>query len=227
MQPRDGIAWQRLLTGRNLKLPRLNSVKQAVVTMDMASGQASVASQRNGWQTFFEDGLSNACLFSTGFNVERYQYPGFDRFLEECSQVYEATEELLAPKIQTKISLRYSNALSDERAKDVSFWNDKVRQHYLGPLRDQNLADDYERGVSLFHFAAGDQQADLRIGTQPDRVHQGCQAVVFVTEVYQQAIREMHRNEFVDSFKALHSVALKLFYSILTTAYAEELRAAV
>lgn len=227
LRPRDGIAWQRLLTNRDLNLPRLNPVRQAALNMDVVSHQATVASQRNGWQTFFDDGLSNACLFSSGFNIERYHYPGFDRFLDECSHLYEATEELLAPKVQTRISLRYSNALSDERATDAGFWNDKVRAHYLGPLRDACLAADYERGVSLFHFSSGTQQADLRIGTQPDRVHEGSQAVVFVTEAFEQSIKEMHRNEFLDAMKSLHSIALKLFYSVLTPEYAEELRAEV
>lgn len=225
LRPKDGLAWQRLLTGRGLKLPRLSQVRQQVMSLDVTTSQASLGTQRVGWQAFFDDDSSNTCLFSSAVNLERQGYPGFDRFRDECMHVFDAAEELVGPKVQTRLTLRYANALSDPDATSFGFWRGKVRDHFLGPIIDDHLLPNYERAVAVFHFVSGSHSADLRIGTQPDRVYQGSQAIVFVTEVYEQGVKEIHRNELVETLESLHTTALKLFYSLLTDDYAKKLRA--
>lgn len=227
LAPKDGVAWQRLLNDRGLHLPRLSQVKQQNFAVDVLGQRQLITGERSGWQVFLDDKVSNLCLYSTAVSLERYGYTGFESFRKECMMAFDALAELLAPTVQTKLSLRYANALSDPKAEKLSFWRGKVRPHFLGPPADEHLVLDYDQGLSMFRFVNGALKADIRVGTQPDQVHRGCQAVVWQTEVYEELVKELSRENFEQTLDELHNMALKLFYEVLTPEYAKELREAV
>lgn len=227
---RDGIAWQRALEERGYHLPRLASVRQRTVNVQLTGGvglsaEQNVLSERNGWQVFLDDGLSNMALFSTAINVERANYPGFDQFRQEILDAYAVAEQLVHPNVQQRVLLSYANALSDESATIAAFWRDKVRPHYLGPISDENLGENFSRGLSIYSFQQDDLGADLRIGLQPDQVHKGRVAFVFQIETARKKVSAVDTSVVAETLDSLHTIALKLFQAVLEPSYLTRLRA--
>jgi uncharacterized protein (TIGR04255 family) len=228
LKSRDGIAWQKGLAAKGYHLPRLASVKQRTLNVAMAALgvpiQQEVLAERNGWQVFMEDGVSNFALYSTGINFERVHYPGYVQFRKEALDAYTAASEILEPKVANRVFLSYANALSSAEATSAGFWRGKVKPHFLGPPSDDHLTEDFSRSLSAFTFENGEYNADVRIGVQPDRVYPGCTAFVFQTEVARKAVHPMEVDELGRSMDSLHETALKIFHAILDEGFITQLR---
>jgi uncharacterized protein (TIGR04255 family) len=224
---KDGIRWKELLQQRGFRVPRLSAVKQQSMTVQMggtASPQTNVDFDRRGWQAILDDGDANASVYPTGVRFERVKYPGFERFRKELLDVMDALRELLEPEVQTRLSLTFSNALSDAAAETASFWRGKVRPNFLGAAQDDGLTEELKQGFMGCTFEHADFLVDFRSSIQPDQVHIGRVAFVFQTEVIQQGIRSLDIAAVKASLEDAHVIALKMFYSVLDPAFIRQLR---
>lgn len=226
LKPRDGIAWQQEFKKRGHKIPRLTSVKQQAINVSIGAGRAerTVSSERAGWQVFFEDGVSNAALFSTGVNLEHFNYEGYGNLRRAALDAFDAAAELLAPQVQQRITLSYSNALSEEDAKSVDYWRGKIRREFLGPAYEPALSENLTRSFTVLSWSEADYSVDMQLAIQPDQVFSGSKAFVFQTEAVRKGIAPLARTEVENTVDALHTIALKLFTAVLEPAYLETLR---
>jgi uncharacterized protein (TIGR04255 family) len=223
----DGLRWQRNLHSVGLETVRLAPANQRSVRLQTGAGQPRVAATlREGWLVHLTDTTSNSGLYSTGVNLERHNYPGFDEFRSECVHIVDSTLSLFQPKVQTRISLTYANALSDERARSQAFWQGKVSPAFLGPISSDDLLPDFVTGFSIFTFATSSYEVELTVAIQPDQVFEGRHAFVFQSQARTQGIKELIREDVIESLDELHVILLKLFYAVLEPEYAQEMHAA-
>ncbi len=223
----DGLLWQKSLHAFGLETDRISPANQQALRLE-GGGLAlpRLVTVREGWVVHLKDAVSNSGLYPTGVNLERHNYPGFAVFRSECERVLDGALELLRPKVQTRLSLTYSNALSNEQATHSAFWRGKVHPAFLGPIVSDELLPNYSAGVSAFTFEADGCVADLKVAMQPDRAFEGRHAIVFQTEARMQQVQELARDEILQSLDALHVVLLKLFYAVVEPGYVQEMRAA-
>jgi uncharacterized protein (TIGR04255 family) len=228
LQSNDGVMWQRLLEKRGLKPRKLASAKQQSLRVNLGTITSQrVVTEREGWVVAFpDDGASNSGLYATGVNLERHQYPGFEAYRQECLNVIDAAVELLAPRVQTRVALTYSNALSDKDAVDRTFWRDKVRSAFLGPVAYDDLVAEYTTGASAFTFESDGYVADLRVTLQPDQVFEGRHAVVFQSEARMAEVKELERGDLAQTLETLHTILLKMLYAFVEPKYVKHLRSA-
>lgn len=228
LRSRDGITWKKQFEERGYRVPRLAPVRQRTINVQIPSlgnpGDQTLVAERGGWQVFIEDSLSNFALFSTALNIERANYPGYDRFRKEILDAYEAAAHILEPKVQSRVLLSYANALSSPDAMSVGYWRGRVCNHFLGAPSDERITANFSRSLSVFSFEEGDYGADLKVAIQPDQVHKGAIAFVFQTEIARKGIREISQPEMTQTIETMHTIALKMFYAVLEPDYVQSLR---
>lgn len=223
----DGIVWRRLLAESGLKTARISQASQQSVHIDpTAAFSPRNVTRREGWVVHLDDGISNSGLYSTGVNLERFQYPGYDAFRGECERLIDATLSLLKPKVQTRIGLSYSNALSDEGATSATFWREKVQPAFLGPILSDGLVSSYKSGVAVYAFESDGCIVDLKTALQPDRVFDGCHAFIFQSEAAVPQVTELSRDGVLATLDVLHTVLLKVFYTVMAPERIQEMRSA-
>lgn len=222
----DGLLWRSLLTNSGLKTVRIGQANQQSLHLDtVAALSPRLITEREGWVVHLEDGVSNSGLYPTGVNLERYKYPGYDVFRTECERIVDATLSLLQPKVQVRLSLTYSNVLSDALAAAPTFWRGKVQPAFLGPVLSDDLTPSYKSGVSAYAFESDGCVVDLKVALQPDRAFSGCHALVFRSEAALPQITSLSRGSVLESLDSLHTVLLKLFYAVIDPVFVRKMRA--
>jgi uncharacterized protein (TIGR04255 family) len=226
LKPLDALGWQEQLRQRGHETPRLAAIKQQTLNVSIGSRKAeqTVSGERTGWQVFFEDGASNAALFSTGVAVEHFNYDGYDHLRRDALDAYDSAVALLAPQVQHRVTLSYSNALSEEAATSAEYWRGKVRPEFLGVVQQPALAEGFLRSLSMVSWTESEYSADLQLAIQPDEVFTDCKAFIFQAEVARKGIVPLSRDELERSIDRLHLIALKLFAAVLEPRHLETLR---
>lgn len=217
--PQAGIRWRDALQQLGMA-GKLVGANQHQVTV--TAGMPAESRTRRGYQ-LVQDGGTTATLFEDGLTLESRQYDGWPAFRKLIQNLLETAAAQRGIAVETSVTLRYVNALSDEQAKSPSFWHDKVEAPFLGPASDNELLEDFKRGIYLLTFNDGSLNAELRIGVQPDAIFTDCIAFVFDMEFTDADQREFDVAATLERADHLNTAALKAFQRILSPRYLADL----
>jgi uncharacterized protein (TIGR04255 family) len=228
LKPADGIAWQRALTDLDYPTSSLQKVFQRSFTVDTSVVQgtnvAPNVTSRDGWQASYRGKRSQTALYSDGVTLERQEYPGFTDFQGEIRSVCGALNNVLSPSIRTRLSLRYSNALSSEQATDSSYWLNRVEAPFLSVAADERLSSSITRFFTVIDFNNDDITMQVRCGIQPDVVLTGNKAFVFDIDLTHVRLCPFNIESSLEDARLLNRLARKMFQAILTNDYYNELK---
>ncbi len=213
--PNAGIRWRDGLKERGFDGKLLAANQQQ---WTIGAGVPAEARSRRGFQLTANDGVT-ATLYEDGVVLESRQYGGWPAYRDLIQTIMETTAEQRGISVQTSLSLRYVNALSDEQAKTAAYWHGKVQAPFLGPALDNELLEDFKRGLYLLTFNDGTVNAEVRVGVQPDAVFAGCVAFVFDMELTDAEPREFDVREALVRADDLNTAALKYFHRIVAPDY--------
>jgi len=220
LRPADGISWQRALEKHGYKSAALQKVVQRNInvqaTIGLNVGVVPSIEAREGWLVVSRTGQSQAAIYKSGIMLERTAYAGFSDFSKEIESVCLSLTEVLEPSLRTRLTLRYSNALSDPRASTASFWYGKITTPFLSIASDERLSADFQRTLSVLDFADDEQTLQVRSGLQPDVVHEGAVAFVFDIEVANVGLTAFLVETCLADVKNLNYCARQMFQAIIT-----------
>jgi len=130
--PQAGLRWRDAIKERGItgKLVGANQHQ-----MTVTPGAPPEARLRRGYQIAQENGTA-ATLYEDGLVLEARQYDGWYSFRTVIQALIETAAVQRGIAVETGMTLRYVNALSDERATTAAFWHDKVNAAFLGPASD-------------------------------------------------------------------------------------------
>lgn len=230
LRPADGIAWQRALTEHGFETSVLQKVVQRNISVNalVAGAGAQVAPSieaRDGWLAIHRNFPSKASLFREGLSLERQSYPGFSEFRKEIEAVCRAIADVLHPSLRTRLNLRYSNALSTEKAVSAAYWRGKVSPAFLGIGADERLGTAFQRTFSVIDFVQDDITLQVRSGLQPDAVYPNAVAFVFDVDVSNAALVEFNVESCLAQTDDLNRYARQMFQAILTKEQFKKMKA--
>jgi uncharacterized protein (TIGR04255 family) len=198
---------------------QLNPLGTAAPTSDLSSSTGWRFAKRNQtWSvTLFQDML---ILESHGQAYEEWS----TSFRPRLESAIRALCEVFKPELQTRIGLRYINALSHEGAQRATFWRGRIHSAFLGPLGEDALADAFRGSTLRVSFEFEDAMATVNTAFQPDAAFAGRTAVVFDLDIYEQEPKELSVAQVLENADRLNTRALFLFQSIITPSQMDELR---
>jgi uncharacterized protein (TIGR04255 family) len=162
-------------------------------------------------------------LYEDGLVFETRQYGGWAQYRSLLERLIRTAADQREIAVVTSASLRYVNALSDPGAESAAYWRGKVQDAFLGPASDEELLDDFKRGIYLLTFNDGVVNAEVRIGVQPDAVLANRVAFVFDMDFTDTEQREFNADEILGRADVLNTAALKVFQRILAPDYLQKL----
>jgi uncharacterized protein (TIGR04255 family) len=223
LRPADGINWQRTLDKHGYSSATLQKVVQRNINVQatIGPGVAAVPSidSREGWLTVSRTAQSQASIYKNGIMLERIAYSGFTDFCKEIEAACLALNEVLTPSLRSRLSLRYSNALSEADASTASYWSGKIAAPFLSIASDERLSADFQRTLSVLDFADGEQTLQVRSGLQPDAVHEGAIAFVFDIEVANVGLKPFSVDSCLADVRTLNYSARQMFQAIVTPTF--------
>jgi uncharacterized protein (TIGR04255 family) len=230
LKPADGIGWQKALalhgyaTGTLQKVFQRNINVQTLLLQGVAAAPPAISS-RDGWQAGYRGKPSQAALYRDGVTLERLEYPGFTEFKKEIRSVCTALRDVLHPSLRTRLSLRYSNALSSEQATTAEFWSDKVERSFLSVAADARLRPSMARSFSVTDFNDDEVTLQVRSGVQPDAAIPGNVAFVFDIDLSHLGLTPFDIDSSMDDVALLNRYARQMFQAIITPDYYAEMKA--
>jgi uncharacterized protein (TIGR04255 family) len=217
--PQAGIRWRDALERHGINGKLLGANQQQLT---MIPGVVPEQRIRHGYQVSQQNVLS-ATLYEDGLVFETRQYDGWAQYRSVLERLIQTAAQQREIAVVTNTSLRYVNALSDQGAESAAYWRGKVQDPFLGPASDEELLDDFKRGIYLLTFNDGVINAEVRIGVQPDAVLANRVAFVFDMDFTDTEQREFNAEELLGRADVLNTAALKVFQRILAPGYLQEL----
>lgn len=227
IRPSDGILWQKLLGQHGFAGRTLQKVKQQTLSVAGRLGQPLLATggeSHDGWQILRDDNVAQAAVYAQSCTLERLAYPGFEAFATEIESVCRAFADLLTPSVRTRVSLRYSNALSTPEATSAEYWEGKVEPAFLFAAGDARLRADVQRTFAMSDFRDDPWGLQIRGAVQPDAVHEGAVAFVFDIECWNGSLAPFSVDSCLEDVGQLNRYARQAFQAVLTRSYYESLK---
>jgi len=225
---KDVFKFQEALSRGGGDYSELTPFRKGQVTLQiglLGATSSSDATSSSGWRFANHDQTWSVALFPDSVILESRAYAGWtESFKPRLEAAVTSVIEVFRPDIETRLGLRYINALSDEQAASATFWRSKVQGAFLGPLGHENVGDGFKGSALRANFAFDHVEANVSLAFQPDAVYQGNTAVVFDIDVFRHTPQEMNISKVLSGADILNTVALRIFQDIITPEYLEELR---
>jgi len=209
------------------ELTQVHKNQMAFQVSAMGGTSTSEVSRSTGWRLATRDQSWSVTLFQDSIILEAREQAYGDWpsvFRPRLETAIKGLAEVFQPELQTRIGLRYINALSHPEASIPTFWRGRIRDTFLGPLSDNALMDNFRNSNLRTTFEFENAQANLNMAFQPDTTKQGRTAVVFDTDVYRSDTKEFSYDLIIAEADGLNTIALQLFQRIISEAQLEELR---
>jgi len=205
----------------------LTQIRKNQVTVQIGAFGPSATSEPTstlGWRLAVRDQSLSLSVFADSITIESRTYGGWaEAFRSRLQEAVIAAFEVFAPDVETRLGLRYVNALSHNDAASPMYWRDKIQPAFLGPLGDDRLAAAFQLSASRASLAFDNVSANIAIAFQPDAALPGRTAAIFDIDVFRQGAREFTIESALIGADLLNTTALQIFQSILTSTYFEEL----
>lgn len=208
----------------------LTQVRRNQVTLQIGavgSAQASESTSSNGWRFAARDQSWSLTLFQDSLILEAHAQAYRDwasGFRPRLDAGVSALGEIFHPELETRLGLRYINALSSPLASAPSFWQGRIEPAFLGALGDARLSKYFRGSAQRLNFEFEDAQATVNVAFQPDAVIGGNTAVVFDADMYCQDPQEFSVERILSVADRLNTKALFMFQCIVSSAQLEDLR---
>jgi uncharacterized protein (TIGR04255 family) len=208
----------------------LTQVRRNQVTLQVGtigSTQASELSSSNGWRFATRDQSWSLTLFQDSLILEAHAQAYGDwasGFRPRLDAGVSALGEIFHPELETRLGLRYNNALSNPLASAPSFWQGRLEPAFLGALGDARLGQYFRGSAQRISFEFEDALATVNVAFQPDAVIAGNTAVVFDADVYCQDPQEFSVERILSVADRLNMKALFMFQCIVSSSQLDELR---
>lgn len=191
----------------------------------LGAATSSETSSSKGWRLATRDNAWSVALFADSVLLESRAYQSWNEsFRPRLADAISGAIESFKPEVETRVGLRYINALSDKAATSPLYWSDKVQPAFLGALGHEGLGSFFTGSTSRGTFRFDEIHASVTLAFQPDAVYPDCTAVVFDLDIYHQGAREFALETLMDVADLLNTRALQVFQSIVTCSYLSELR---
>ncbi len=220
---KEGLDLQRILKQRFADFGTLAPFQETQVSLQMVAGAAasSPPATRPGWRIISRDNVWIVTLLADSLSLECTKYPGWRTgFLDRWLACVDALDAVLSPSLETRLAIRYFNALSSPDATRAAYWIGKVRNTFAGILLDETfqpkLVNVFQRGVMQL---GDDLQGIVNMNFRPDAVHDGCIAAVFDIEIGRTTVREFSRISIGGVMTNLRDQANAIFTQVLTEEY--------
>jgi uncharacterized protein (TIGR04255 family) len=205
----------------------LTQIRKNQVTVQIGAFGPSATSEPEstlGWRLAFRDQSLSLAVFADSITLESRTYGGWaEAFRPRLQDAIIAAFEVFAPDVETRLGLRYVNALSRHDATTPAYWRGKIQPAFLGPLGDDRLATGLQSSASRASLLFDDVGANIGMAYQPDAALPGRTAAIFDIDVFRQGAREFTIEAALSGADLLNTTALQIFQSILTTNFFEEL----
>jgi uncharacterized protein (TIGR04255 family) len=177
-----------------------------------------------GWRLAVRDQSLSLSVFADSITLESRTYGGWAAaFRPRLQDAIIAAFEVFAPDVETRLGLRYVNALSHNDATSPTYWRDKIQPAFLGPLGDDQLAAAFQASAGRASLAFDGVSANVGIAFQPDAALPGRTAAIFDIDVFRQGAREFTIDSALSGADLLNTTALQIFQSILARSFFEGL----
>jgi uncharacterized protein (TIGR04255 family) len=206
----------------------LTQVRRNQVTIQVgALGNTSTSDSATslGWRLATRDQSWAVTIFADSVILESRAYDSWAAaFRPRLERALAGAVEAFGPDLQTRIGLRYINALSHIDASTPMYWLDKIQPAFLGGLGDRSLGTYFMASASRNTFNFDEIQATVSLAFQADVAIVGRTAVVFDIDVFRQVAREFTLDDLICAADLLNTRALQIFQSIVTDSYLESLK---
>lgn len=224
-QPNSGLKWRAALRERGID-GRLIGVQQQQVSIQLTGGQPSAETVlRPGHQVTWSE-AQTAAIYESAMILESRRYTTWDEYRAKLALFIDAAREVRSPEVLQSATLRYVNALTDDKAYSADFWLDKVNPAFLGPYINDSLRPHLQKGLYFLSFEkVSDLALEMRIGIQPDAVRQGRTAYVFDMEFSRREIDDFTSEAVLGAADRMNTAALQLFQQVVNDKYRQKLSA--
>ncbi len=206
----------------------LTQIRKNQVTLQLGAFGATSTSDSSsslGWRLATRDQAWSVALFADSVTLESRAYDNWaDTFRPRLRDALTGAIEAFGPEVETRLGLRYVNALSHDGATTPGYWCDKIKSSFLGPLGDDRLGSFFTGSTTRSTFAFDDVHAVVSLAFQPDAVRPNRVATVFDVDVFREGAREFVFDNLIQAADLLNTRALQVFQSIVSPSYLDELR---
>jgi uncharacterized protein (TIGR04255 family) len=203
----------------------LSEHRQQVMTLMAGPGNATAETAEGpaGWQLVSPEGTTTI-VQQEFFSIETAAYTTWDSFRDQLKMLTLGVEELLHPKVEQRVGLRYVNTIVNPSVRTPLDWVGRIDPHLLGAVADGPMAHSIRASQQVLEIeVGGDVRANLRHGSQV-APSGGQPAYVLDIDCYSQAGRAFDAAAVVASFEQLHQTCLQLFQACITPKHREEMQ---
>ena len=215
-----GVRWQAAL--RQHPILGNGTLTAAYLKTFAFSGESVSEGERlDGWQVRKPE--FSASLYASTLIVEDRPYTDWDAFLEKVRPIVAALREIAAPRVRTRVMLRYTNIFIDQAAESPAFWRKKIRKEYLG-FADSGAAAHLTSSIGVHAFQHGTEDAQVRMSIGINRPGGGTGSMFTLDmEVNERSITGFDTESIYAVSAAQNTACLRIFQMVLEPKFFEKL----
>lgn len=182
------------------------------------------ARRRDGWEFSTDDGAWTITVLGDQVSLATARYTRWSDFSARLATVIAAVSNVLRPKLEQRLGLRYVDRLTRPRVEKPYGWNGWISEAFLGPLAHDLLGPYVRSTQQQLDVALGSgRSAIARHGAFPDPSEAGLVSYLLDFDVYRDGMRAFHPTALLAEMKEFNRLQLQLFQAAVTPALLDEL----
>jgi uncharacterized protein (TIGR04255 family) len=183
------------------------------------NGLQASGEPRRGFKLVSTDGAWTVALLPNFFALESTGYTGWSEFRERLAEVIAAVAAEVAPRIETRLGLRFIDQLDPTGISHPSEWRERLNSDLAGVLKHPSLGPLVGFSQSFVQLRDGEFNVMLRHGVKPD----GAGEYLIDTDCAREGGRRFEREVIMKDVDRLHESALQIFQTCLNPEYLKSL----
>lgn len=169
-----------------------------------------------GWRLQSQDGQITISLTPDSLGLETTSYAGWGHFSGLLKRVLDAYGQVIQPQAETRLGLRYINRMEEPKVSQPSEWQQWIEPQMLGMLAHRLGSNVVNIQQQVQLAADRDTSATVQHGSFRDQTT-GRLTYFIDLDVYREGVRPFDGEGTYEGVRALHTIVLQLFRSMLTS----------
>jgi uncharacterized protein (TIGR04255 family) len=220
-RPLTGVITAELRQGlerRGFSYPRVDQVQLQNVNIDIGSGVANRELVGRGYRLQTADSRWIVTVAPETVTLETTRYGSWrDDFQPRLQAIVDAFAEIVAPRVEARIGLRYVDVMTEPYARAAIDWRSWIAQELLGPIAHSRLGPGISVIQQQFTIELDTEvRATVRHGAYPDPSRENAFTYLLDTDVFRETLVAFDTEAVRQVTDRLHDWNLRLFQQIIT-----------
>lgn len=211
-------ALRQRLEAAGFPYPRVDQVQLLNLNIDVSAGTAARESAGRGWRLQSPDGRWIVTVAPDAVTLETARYGSWKGdFQSRFAAIIGSFSAVFAPRAETRLGLRYVDAISDPAVREMREWKGLIHDSLLGPITHPLIGPGVTLLQQQFSVALDDDiRATVRHGAYPDPSRDGGLTYLIDTDVFRESLLPYNAANVVKATEVLHNWNLRIFQQLIT-----------